>query len=418
MPRKRRKRPNGHGSIFTKNGNTWIQWRQGGKRLSLRFPGVDLKAREAAELALKQKALDVAKGVAGLEVQRPPAPPLSKLADDWIARRERTHRAWRDDRNRWRRHLLPLFGHLRPDEVDQAAIRRLIETKLAEGLASTSCKHLVRLLSTFYSDLCEQGYARSNPARGLPRATRRLIRDAHDPKQTPFIERQEDIARIYTKLAQPFATMFAVGALTGMRPGEIIALEWSDVDLGTGRILLQRQVRQGKLGPPKNGKPRLVPIIEQLGTMLAEWRLATGGEGLLFKPLTPWRQRSRFIKDSTVRAALRKAFAACGLPATLTWYHASRHTYASQHVMGGGSIEKLREILGHAHSSTTERYAHMKPDLFKPEDLLQLRVSMSREGGTVHDLAAAREERRDGGIPVATGETGAPTESDVTTGLR
>ena len=90
-----------------------------------------------------------------------------------------------------------------------------------------------------------------------------------------------------------------------------------------------------------------------------------------------------------MREALRDAFEACGLPATWTWYTVSRHTYASQHVMGGGSLATLREILGHSSVTVTERYAHLNPGLFKPEDLLKLSVILTREGGAVVDLAAA-----------------------------
>jgi hypothetical protein len=94
-----------------------------------------------------------------------------------------------------------------------------------------------------------------------------------------------------------------------------------------------------------------------------------------------------------VRTKLRDAFKANGLPETLTWYHASRYTYASQHVMGGGSLGTLREILGHSSVTVTERYAHLRPDLFRPEDLLQLSIGLSREGGAVIDMAVARAEK-------------------------
>jgi hypothetical protein len=106
------------------------------------------------------------------------------------------------------------------------------------------------------------------------------------------------------------------------------------------------------------------------------------------------RKGFRFVHPRTVITALREALATCGLPETWTWYHASRHTYAAQHVMGGGSLATLREILGHSSVAVTERYAHLRADLFKPGDLLQLSVGMSREGGAVVDLAAARAEKR------------------------
>ncbi|HLK91516.1 MAG TPA: site-specific integrase [Polyangia bacterium] len=393
MGRRKRRRPPGQGTCWTQGGNTWIRWYQNARRRSKKFPGCDERTTKKAKAVLASIVLSLATGGPG-EVDEAPTKTIGELAADWLKRRQHTHRAAQDDRNRWNRHIEPVLGQLRPGDVDQGTVRRLIERKLDEKLSPQSVGNIVRLLSTFFTDAIEQKHAKENPARALPRATRKLIKGTHDPKQTPFIERHGDIATVYSKLAQPFATIFAVGALAGLRPGEIVGLEWGDVDLAAGRILVQRQVRHGKVGPTKSGKPRLVPIVAALAPVLAEWKLATGGEGLLFKPLTPWRKRSIYIKDSTVREKLRDAFKASGLPETLTWYHASRHTYASQHVMGGGSLGTLREILGHSSVTVTERYAHLRPDLFKPEDLLKLSVGLSREGGEVVDLAAARAAKR------------------------
>jgi integrase len=419
MGRKRAKRTAGQGSIFIQGDTTWIRWREGGRRRSEKFPGTDGETRDLAERALKRIVGELAARRGKVDPKNPlPSPPLSELATKWLDRRAHTHRAAKGDRSMWNLHLKPTFGHLCPAEVDQGGIRRLVERKLAEGLSAQSVGNIVRLLSTFFSDVIEQGHARTNPAKSLPKSTRRLFRSTHDPRQTAFIERQGDIARIYSKLAEPFATMFAVGALAGLRPGEIIGLEWGDVDLGAGRMLVQRQVRHGKVGPTKSGKPRLVPIIAPLSKILAEWRLGTGGEGLLFKPLTPWRSRSKFVKDSTMRDALRGAFEACGLPATWTWYTVSRHTYASQHVMGGGSLATLRDILGHSSVVVTERYAHLRPDLFKAEDLLKLTVNLSREGGEVVDLAAHRQVIGAPGHAVAMDDVDEGGEESVSTESR
>jgi integrase len=392
MPRKARRRGWGQGQLEQIKSGYWrVRWREpDGARKTAKYAD-----RGDAEAVLARILNNVRDGKpSGHESAAPGTGPLlSELAKKWLDRREKTHRSWRDDRNRWTKHLEPEIGHMRPDDVDQAALRRIVEKKLAGGLSSKSVGNIVMVLSTFYTDLLEQGHAKTNPARSLPRSTRRLIKGTHDPKQTPFIEKQVDIARVYSALAQPFATMFAIGALGGLRPGEVLALEWGDVDLGARRMLVQRQVRHSKVGPTKSGKPRLVPIIGPLAKILAEWKLATGGAGLVFKPLVTGRRKDAFVKDITVRRALRKALEACGLPKTWTWYQCSRHTYASQHVMGGGSLATLRDILGHSSVTVTERYAHLNPGLFKPEDLLQLSVEMSREGGAVVNLAAARAEK-------------------------
>jgi integrase/recombinase XerD len=72
-----------------------------------------------------------------------------------------------------------------------------------------------------------------------------------------------------------------------------------------------------------------------------------------------------------INAACKKA----KLP-QLTFYEAGRHTFASQWVLKGGSIEKLREILGHSTVQVTERYAHLKPELFEEADLLRADVPL------------------------------------------
>jgi site-specific recombinase XerD len=78
-------------------------------------------------------------------------------------------------------------------------------------------------------------------------------------------------------------------------------------------------------------------------------------------------------------ASIKKACKKLKLP-ELTFYEAGRHTFASQWVLNGGSIEKLREILGHSTVLVTERYAHLKPELFQEADLLRADVSLRVAG--------------------------------------
>ncbi|MBI3180921.1 MAG: tyrosine-type recombinase/integrase [Myxococcales bacterium] len=58
------------------------------------------------------------------------------------------------------------------------------------------------------------------------------------------------------------------------------------------------------------------------------------------------------------------------------WNEATRHTFASQWVLAGGSIEKLKEILGHYSVVVTERYTHLRPDLFADRELGAIAVDL------------------------------------------
>lgn len=60
----------------------------------------------------------------------------------------------------------------------------------------------------------------------------------------------------------------------------------------------------------------------------------------------------------------------------LAWYEATRHTFASQWVMSGGSIEKLKEMFGHYSVVMTERYAHLRPELFTTADLATIQIEL------------------------------------------
>jgi hypothetical protein len=142
----------------------------------------------------------------------------------------------------------------------------------------------------------------------------------------------------------------------------------------------------------------MVPILDALHPILSEWKLKTGGEGRVVPPL---RCDGVKIDKNTPAAYLRAALTRLGLAREgLGWYEATRHTFASQWCMAGGSIEKLKEILGHYSVVVTERYAHLKPELFTARDLGTLALDLRAGAAEVAPLTA------DGQGGVETGEVG------------
>ncbi|HKB75723.1 MAG TPA: hypothetical protein VKC58_03945, partial [Myxococcales bacterium] len=83
-------------------------------------------------------------------------------------RRKLTHRAANCDRYRWKKHIEPHFGHLKPSAVDVARIRAFVEIKLAEKLDPATIRIFVALLSAVFVDPTERGLATGNPARAFP----------------------------------------------------------------------------------------------------------------------------------------------------------------------------------------------------------------------------------------------------------
>src|SRR5262245_12706449 len=161
-----------------------------------------------------------------------------------------------------------------------------------------------------------------------------MLRPTFDPRSTPFIERLDDVKRLYLALPEPMNVAFAVGVFAGLRTAEVLGLDWKDVNLAGGRIHVRRQVNDGRLAVLKDDESRIVPVLKPLAPILSWWELRSGGEGLLFKPTCPTRggragRAPSFMRPHTLHRHLAKALATCGL-STLTWYQATRHTFAGQ----------------------------------------------------------------------------------------
>jgi integrase len=374
MAKKGRRRAKGLGTAY-RRGQLWsIAWVQNGaKQYQHGFPDEDTARR-----VLAVKMGDLAAGRGGLMIQKPTGP-LANLVEAWLRVRRGTHRSADQDEYRWRNHLAPTLGRHTPDDVDVAMLKKIVALKLEEGLSPATVRLLMRLVSTLYTDLIDDGKASKNPARMLPKKTRALFRPTYDPKKTPFLEGKKDIIKVFKALPEPTNVAFAISALAGLRPGEVRALKWSNVDLAHRRIYVRESVN----GPTKDKDSREAPMVPGLHGLLVAWKAKNPNtfNGLVCPPIlgmlgkAALGPRRRYLGEHRITEFIKKACKKTGLP-QLTFYEAGRHTFASQWVLNGGSIEKLREILGHSTVLVTERYAHLKPELFQEADLRRADVSL------------------------------------------
>lgn len=366
MPQRRTR---GSGELYREPSGSWA-FRltiDGRRRYRGGFPSRDIANRARAK-ALGEAVL----GRAGLTPDDRSSPKLRAIAVDFLRRRASTHRAADCDAYRWHRHMVKHFGHLRPSQVDVGVVRGFVEAKL-DDLAPGTIRICISLLSMLFESLRETNPSLTNPCRGLPESLRRLMRSNHDPKTTPFIESLDDVVKVFRALPHPVNVAFALGAFGGLRTGEVLALRWPQVKLSTRRIHVCESVR----GPLKDRESRLVPVVDSLYEVLAAWSVRA--ENKRGRVLPPLRRDGKKVDRGTLWNALDAALDDLGLP-RITWYQATRHTFASHWVMAGGSIEKLKEILGHYSVVMTERYAHLTPELFSAKDLHTISVPVLVDG--------------------------------------
>ena len=194
------------------------------------------------------------------------------------------------------------------------------------------------------------------------------------------------------RVPEPHNVIFIVGEQTGCRVGEILGMQWRDIDLPGRKIHVRQQMQDGKLCILKDRESRIVPLQDSLAPILEAWKLKTGGVGPLFTPSCPTRggrpdlgSPAQFIRPGTIRKALAAALAACELP-KMTLYQCTRHTFASQWVMNGGNLEVLAKIMGHSSTSTTQHYAHLAPDFFGAKAFDMVAVDLSKPASLVLSL--------------------------------
>jgi integrase len=236
------------------------------------------------------------------------------------------------------------------------------------GLSPASIGLALNLLSSLYK------FARvPNPVSGYKTEHKRVVTSKHNPEDTPFLAddaKSKEVQAALAEVAPVYGIAYAVSRWAGLRPGEVRALEWADVDLVRGQIKIRRSVRLGRVGTPKSGEGRTVPIGAYLVSVLKDWRKANPSADLVCPALPPKAAKatkskatgarvwSPYLNEGKLNKALESVLARLELEA-MTFYEVGRHSFASDWAIQGRSIYELSKVMGHASVTTTERYAHL-----------------------------------------------------------
>lgn len=268
-------------------------------------------------------------------------------------------------------HLNPWLGQRRLDTITNEDVQRL-KAHLGNRSPKT-VNNILTVLNTLLRKAVEWDVMEQ-----MPCAVRLLKINKPSVAFYDFedYERLVESAKAVSKEAQ---LIVLLGGEAGLRSGEMVALEWGDIDFKRRLLTVQRNVWEGQVDTPKGGRNRFVPLTSRLEAALRAARHLRG-------PRVLYRQDGEAFSEMSITSEGGRAAHRAGVP----WNgpHRLRHTFCSHLAMRGAAPRAIQELAGHASITTTQRYLHLSPaaresaiNLLEPSAVLPSRGEMGDAAG-------------------------------------
>ena len=243
-------------------------------------------------------------------------------------------------------HVLPFIGAMRLVEVQRKHVQQIADRLHTQGKSPSTIRNAIMPVRVIFRRAIRDGEVSVNPCSTLDLPAVRSRRD-----QIPSPQQSADLLAALPEGDRP---LWATALYAGLRRGELLALQWGDVDFASGVIRVRRSMdARGSIIAPKSAAgTRAVPIARVLRAYLAEHRLRNGSARYVFgagdRPFVP----------ATVASRANRAWTAAGLePIGL---HDARHAAASVLIAAGVNLKALATYMGHASITITlDRYGHL-----------------------------------------------------------
>ena len=240
--------------------------------------------------------------------------------------------------------ILPRWKSYRLSEVKAVDVEAWLKTL---PLARGSKAKIRNLMSALFSHAMRWEWTEKNPIKSVRQSAKR--------SRVPDVLSPVEITGLLSELPEPLRTAAELDAFTGLRRGELIGLQWQDVDFDDLVVHVRRSVVMMVQGAPKTeASAKDVPLDAALAESLLKLRLAgpynrptdwvfasatMKGEQPLW-PETLWR---RYGKPAVKRAGITKRVC----------FHTFRHTYTTLLTQNNEDVKVVQELLRHANSRIT-----------------------------------------------------------------
>jgi len=248
-------------------------------------------------------------------------------------------------------HIFPEFKNDRLDRITRGNIRHFLLEKHSGGLSRTRVIFLRAVFSGVFNYAIDEELIETNPASGI---SKRLFPKNTDAKKRigkgDVFTDAELVALLDTcKTDFPEFYPFLLAACrTGMRVGELSALQWGDINFKNNYIHVGRSYRLGRFNSPKNGKARRVDMSGQLAEVLKE-TLKIGG----FKDVKEiiFQHNGRVMAHFYISNIYKRILKRAGL--RYRKFHSLRHSFCANLLSKGVSPYYVSRQVGHSSINIT-----------------------------------------------------------------
>jgi integrase len=328
----------------------WREYGPDGRRINRKVvvgTTKEYRTESDAKKAIEGLRLDVNKestrtSCTGITVEQLVAHYIDKeLSDGSSKKAHSTVAIYKTNIKTW---ILPRWGSYQLRDVKSVAV----EAWLGSLVLADGTKAKIRnIMSAIFNHAMRYEWVEKNPIT--------LVRQSAKRKSTPDVLEVDELKSLLSELEGMDYLIALLDACTGLRIGELLALQWRDIDFEAMEIRPSRAIFHQVVGNLKTeASKRARPLDSYLAELLTNWKTISPynkAEDWVFASAA-MAGRQPYWPDSFLRKRIRPAGERAGIKKRIGW-HTFRRTYATLLKANGEDVKVVQELLAHANSQIT-----------------------------------------------------------------